>query len=162
MQWVGSWSSKYVMTLMAEAVWILLRTVSEAWQDVVMCLWNSGSFGIVSFGNCSFSSMGIFVLKGQVGVPWLHWQILSSWLGEVVRGILPAPLTVWSSSDDKLLGVLWKQQLTNRNAEYMFRGNMECLGPGDLRLAQEIPDVLYTLESKCVVVVVNSELMLWL
>lgn len=42
----------------------------------------------------------------------------------------------------------------------MIRGNTECLGPGYLSLTQEIPDVLYTLESKCVVVVVNSELVL--
>lgn len=160
MQWVGSWSCKYVMTLMAKAVWIMLRTISEPWQDVVTCLWNSGSFGNVSFRNCAFSAMWIFVQKGQVYVPSLHWQILSGWLGEVFRGILPAPLTVWNSSDDKPLHVLWKQQLTNRNAEYMFGGNMECLGPGYLSLTQEIPGVLYTLESKCIVVVVNTELVL--
>lgn len=144
---------------MAEAVQIMSRTVSEPWQDAAMCLWTSGSFGNVTFETvlsalCEYLSWKAkFMFPDYTGKFFL--ASCRKWVGESCQHHL-------QSGTAQKVSVCMSFESSSWLIVDVFRGNMECLGPSYLNLTQEIPDVLYTLESKCIVVVVNSELVLWL
>lgn len=117
----------YVMTLMVQAVWIMLRTVLGPWcHDAPVKFWElwKCEFWKLCFHLCKYLSR-----KVRIMFPDYTGKLFLAGCEKCSGESCHLLFVVWSSPGDKPLYVFWKQQLTNRNAEYAFRGNTMCFGP---------------------------------